>query len=335
MTQVLNADNPNAVETAAQILRGGGLVAFPTETVYGLGANALDSEAVGKIFAAKGRPATNPLIVHVPDIEAAKALAAEWTDTAERLARAFWAGSLTLVVPKTNAIPDIVSAGGNTVGLRVPAHPAALALLQKVGLPLAAPSANRSTQLSPTTAEHVLRGLNERIDLILDGGATTGGIESTVVDVSVSPPVLLRPGLITREQLEVVVGDIALPQPEAGNAKPARSPGMMARHYAPNATLEILPEREARARASELAEQGEHVGLLTFTRQLVTDARIAAVAMPSDANPYAARLYAALHEFDSGGMTRIVVAAPPNEPDWLAVRDRLKRAATPAEKDTP
>ena len=207
---VVDAQAPQAdrIARAAAVLRCGGLVAFPTETVYGLGALALDAGAVGRIFAAKGRPTNNPVIVHVADIAAAVEIAAAWPDAAELLARRFWPGPLTLVVPRGDAVPDIATAGGSTVAIRVPVHPVALALLRAVAAPVAAPSANRSSELSPTRAGHVLRGLDGRIDMVLDGGPTTGGIESTVLNVTTSPPRLLRPGLIGPAELEAVIGPI-------------------------------------------------------------------------------------------------------------------------------
>ncbi len=197
-TELLAVDpfspEPERIARAAEVLRRGGLVAFPTETVYGLGANALDPNAVAGIFHAKGRPANNPVIVHVAEARDVLRVVADWPEIAERLAQRFWPGPLTLVLPKRAGVPDVVTAGGPTVAVRVPAHPVALALLRAVGVPIAAPSANRSTQLSPTRAEHVQRGLDGLIDLILDGGPTTGGLESTVLDVTTTPPRLLRPG---------------------------------------------------------------------------------------------------------------------------------------------
>src|SRR5215207_179752 len=211
MIQV-DADAPDAaVREAAAVLRAGGLVAFPTETVYGLGAHALDPAAVERIYQAKGRPAYNPLIVHAADAAAARRLAARWPGAAERLAERFWPGPLTLVVPRSPEIPDAVSAGLATVALRVPAHPVAHALLLAAGIPVAAPSANRSTQISPTTAEHVRRGLGERVDLIVDGGPCPVGIESTVLSLAGPVPTVLRPGTISIDDLRPVIGEVALP----------------------------------------------------------------------------------------------------------------------------
>src|SRR5256714_6423360 len=228
-----------AIASAASVLRGGGLVAFPTETVYGLGANALDVNAVARIFAAKGRPAYNPLIVHIPDVVSARELVRDWSTQAERLAAKFWPGPLTLVMRKREIVPDVVTAGVDSVALRVPSHPVALALLCAVRLPLAAPSANRSTELSPTTAQHVARSLGGRIDLILDGGPTDVGIESTVVDLRGDRPVILRPGLIGARELEPLVRELGTPNETHGDA-PRPSPGMLDRHYAPRAPLVLF-----------------------------------------------------------------------------------------------
>src|SRR4051794_21935732 len=232
---VLNVDpanpDPEVIRRAAELIRAGRLVAFPTETVYGLGANALDAAAVARVFQAKGRPPTNPLIVHLDGVDQIAQVAAGWPKVAVRLAERFWPGPLTLVLPKRPEVPDVVTAGGPTVAVRVPAHPVAQALLRAAGVPVAAPSANRSTELSPTTAAHVLRGLDGRIELILDGGPTPGGIESTVVDVTASPLRLLRPGLVTPAELEAVVGPVARGEPGAsatGGGRPLPSPGMLA-----------------------------------------------------------------------------------------------------------
>lgn len=334
-TRILTITDPetqsDSLDEAAEVLRSGGLVAFPTETVYGLGANALDPDAVQKIYTAKGRPSNNPLIVHVPDIEAAKALTTDWTATADKLARHFWAGSLTLIVRRSPAIPDIVTGGGDTVGLRVPAHPVALALLRRVGLPLAAPSANRSMHLSPTTAAHVQDGLDGRIAMILDGGATPGGIESTVVDVSGSVPRLLRPGLISLAELEAVVGHIeSLPPPQTQDTETPRSPGMMARHYAPNTPLELVSSENLNARIHELLAQNGCFGIVTFQNlPEFSSERVQSVIMPQNSAKYAARLYAVLHEMDVNTISRILVETPPTTAEWLAIRDRLQRAATP------
>lgn len=328
-----NAPDAKIIARAAAILRGGGLVAFPTETVYGLGANALDAEAVRRIFLAKGRPSHNPLIVHVPDVASAQPLVAAWTETAARLAQRFWPGPLTLVLPRSELVPDAVTGGGATVALRVPANPVALALLRAAGVPLAAPSANRSNSLSPTRAEHVRSGLNGRIALILDGGQTTGGLESTVLDLTTSPPRLLRPGLVTPAEIEAVLGVLDRSAPAASNAPPGSallSPGMLARHYAPHAPLEIAPDDGA-DRVQTLLHAGERVGWLTFSAVKDSPA-LTIVRMPSEAAAYAAQLFDRLHWLDGAGVTRIVVACPPDGDEWLAIRDRLRRAAASLEE---
>jgi L-threonylcarbamoyladenylate synthase len=315
---------------AAAVLRGGGLVAFPTETVYGLGAAALSASAVERIFAAKGRPATNPVIVHVAETEAARQVAAAWPDAAARLAAHFWPGPLTLVLPRGGAVPDVVTAGGPTVAVRVPAHPVAQALIRAAGLPIAAPSANRSAQLSPTTAEHVLRSLAGRIELVLDAGPTAGGLESTVLDVTSTPPRLLRPGLILPGQIEDIIGPILRPGAVVPSSdKPLPSPGLLARHYAPRAVLECTAD-DGRQRVAALAAAGCPVGWVTFgpTSGEVLPG-VTWVALPREPAAYASQLYAVLHALDDAGVERIVVALPPETEEWLAVRDRLGRAATP------
>jgi L-threonylcarbamoyladenylate synthase len=331
-TKVIRVDAANpevgAIAEAADALRRGRLVAFPTETVYGLGANALDSDAVTRVFTAKGRPSNNPLIVHVASIEQARQLAAEWPKTAELLAAHFWPGPLTLVVKRGTQVPDIVTAGGPTVGLRIPAHSVALALLQAVALPLAAPSANRSSYLSPTRAEHVLRGLDGRFDLLLDAGPTAGGLESSVLDATVWPSRLLRPGLISPAQIETLVGPIQRSSPLAVSPKePLPSPGMLSRHYAPRATLECV-EGDSSARVEELCRQGARVGWLTLAGQKKSQhAGLTIVEMPPFPADYAGRLYAALHDLDQAGVERIIATMPPETEEWLAIRDRLRRAS--------
>ena len=319
-----------AIAEAAERLRTGDLVAFPTETVYGLGANALDAEAVARIFAAKGRPARNPLIVHVADVESVLDLVTVWPETAQRLAEAFWPGPLTLVLPRHARIPDIVTGGGPTVGVRIPAHPVALALLRAAGVPVAAPSANRSLQLSPTRAEHVALSLGGRIPLILDGGATSGGIESTVVDLSGDVPRLLRPGLLGPTQIEAIVGPIrrAADLAPAAEDAPLPAPGMLSRHYAPRAPLELIADNRNRlSRVCALLAEGKRVGWLTFDPTPPTLPDLLVASMSLDPARYAARLYAALHELDAADVDAILVDTPPTEEAWIAVRDRLERAA--------
>ena len=318
------APDRSSIARAAAVLRGGGLVAFPTETVYGLGANALDPSAVAKIFIAKGRPPTNPVSVHAPDVAVVYTLVADWPAPAQALAERFWPGPLTLVLPRGSAVPAVVTANGPTVAVRVPAHPVALALLCACRLPLAAPSANRSTQLSPTRAEHVLNGLADRIDLLLDAGPTSGGLESTVLDLTVQPPRLLRPGLITRAQLEAVIGPVTHAVLPAGT-EPARSPGLMAKHYAPRTPLELVAG-DGCERVRMLLATGRRVGWVT--RRFDAAMSTATIArLPEDATGYAAQLYATLHELDGQGLDRIILDLPPATDEWLAIHDRLRRAA--------
>lgn len=322
--------DPERLRQAAEVLRGGGLAAFPTETVYGLGAHALDPAAVERIYTAKGRPSYNPLIVHVADAGAARALAAAWPDEAERLAAAFWPGPLTLVLPKHDSIPPSVTAGLPSVALRVPAHPVAHALLTIAGIPVAAPSANRSTGVSPTTAGHVARSLGERVDVIVDGGPCPVGIESTVLSLAGPVPTLLRPGTISVDDLRPVIGDVALPSSATDETAARPSPGMLDRHYAPRATVRILP-RAGRAQvladAAQRVDDGMRIGALLL--EDAGDPRITPIVrMPDDPAGYAARLYAALHELDDSGCDVILIDPPPDAPAWAGVRDRLRRAAT-------
>ena len=324
-----DASPETAIDEAAEVLRRGGLVAFPTETVYGLGANALDASAVARIFAAKGRPSYNPLIVHVPNEDAARQLAAEWPESAARLATAFWPGPLTLVLRKRDIVPDIVTAGLDSVAVRVPSHPVALALLRATRLPLAAPSANRSMALSPTTAQHVARSLGDRVDLILDGGPTMVGIESTVVDLRSGRPSILRPGLLGAREIEPVVGTLATPNESTGDAaRPA--PGMLDRHYAPRAQLRLFAADDATTAAREgsaFAARGARVAMLLLDTSPGDSAE--AVRMPADPARYAQRLYATLHDLDEAGYDVVFVERVPETDAWAGVRDRLERAARP------
>lgn len=326
MTTILQTNcqfsDPAALAIAADILRRSGLVAFPTETVYGLGANALDAAAVARIFEAKGRPANNPVIVHLSGVEQISLVAADWPAVTAKLAERFWPGPLTLVLPKHSNVPHIVTAGGPTVAVRVPAHPVARALLQAVQLPIAAPSANRSGDLSPTTADHVRQALGDRIDMILDGGPCPGGIESTVLDITTDPPCLLRPGLITVEQIESVVGPI-LRFASTVSDQPLASPGMLPRHYSPRTPLEIAPE-DGRSQVTELSERGVRVGWLTWNGE-PSAGETARETLPREPAGFAAGLYAALHRLDSLKLERIIVSRPPDDDDWLAIRDRLAR----------
>ncbi|HEX7446859.1 MAG TPA: L-threonylcarbamoyladenylate synthase [Pirellulales bacterium] len=326
---------PAALALAGQILRGGGLVAFPTETVYGLGANALDAAAVERIFAAKGRPATNPVIVHIADLPDVRRVAGDWPAVAEPLAARFWPGPLTLVLPKAAAVPDVVTAGGPTVGVRMPDHPVALELIRAAGVPVAAPSANRSTRVSPTHAAHVLADLAGRIDLVLDAGPTPGGLESTVIDLTVSPPRVLRPGLIAPAEIEEVIGELLVPgrlghrAAPSPSTEPVRSPGLVERHYAPSIPMECIAADGAH-RIGELCRQGVRVGWLAFAgANRDAPAGVPLIELPADPAGYAAGLYAALRALESQAVDRLIVELPPASEAWLAVHDRLRRASTP------
>jgi L-threonylcarbamoyladenylate synthase len=310
--------DPALIQRAAEALRAGELVAFPTETVYGLGAAALDARAVAKIFAAKGRPSYNPLIVHVLDVAGARELVEDWPELATTLARRFWPGPLTMVLRKREIVPDLVTAGLPSVAVRAPAHPVARALLEAAKLAIAAPSANRFQGISPTTAAHVVRSLGEDVALILDGGPTTVGIESTVIDLSGERPALLRLGGVPTEEIEAVIG--TLERPTAPVEDQARaSPGQIDRHYAPRASLLVV------SRLDEVLEGPRPLGVMAFGDALPgVDHHL---RMPDDPREYGRLLYAALHTLDELGCARILVEAVPDEPGWAAIRDRLGRAA--------
>lgn len=323
-----------AVRRAAEALRAGEIVAVPTETVYGLAANALDADAVRRIFEAKGRPSHNPLIVHVASELMAKQCAADWPDAATRLARAFWPGPLTLVLPKSGRVPDIVTAGGKTLGIRWPAHPFIQALIRECGFPLAAPSANLSNRISPTRPDHVLRQLAGRIRLVVDGGSCPVGIESTVLDLTVSPPRILRPGVIHDRAIGAVLGRKPEEAPEGGGTTTGdwalKSPGQLARHYAPQARLVVRswgndPELERMAR--DLGANPERTHVIAHSRipSITAFGRVSVV--PHDAEAFGRALYGELHACDEAGAEWIIVEAPPDGPEWRAVTDRLERAA--------
>jgi L-threonylcarbamoyladenylate synthase len=318
----------SALDEAAAILQGGGLVAFPTETVYGLGGRALDSRAALRIFAAKGRPHTHPLIVHVLGDDDARALAGEWNERAQRLARAFWPGPLTLVVPRGARVPAVVAGGGDSIALRAPAHPVARALLRRLGEPIAAPSANRYQSISPTLAEHVVKSLGDDVGLVLDGGACDAGIESTVVDVRGAHPRVLRPGALGITALRAIAPDIEASDEVLAEDASRASPGMDARHYAPRARLVLAATREqavaqARARAAEA-----RVGLLVRGGVSAASADIDVRVLPDEPTAFAAALFATLHALDDAGAKAIVVEAVPAGEAWWAVADRLRRASS-------
>jgi L-threonylcarbamoyladenylate synthase len=315
-----HAPDAEIIARAAEFLRAGKLVAFPTETVYGLGANALDPAAIERIYVAKGRPSYNPLIVHVASADAAHAVAANWPERAELLASAFWPGPLTIVVPKRPEVPNGVTAGLGSVAVRVPSHPVALALIAAAGVPVAAPSANRSMMLSPTSAQHVVTSLDGAVDMILDGGATTVGIESTVIDLTTEKPRLLRPGMITATQIERVVGPIVAVTSATGEgARPA--PGMLERHYSPRARLVLVDAPDVADVVHKARAEGANVEALVVT------SRDHGSPMPRDAADYAACLYDRLHALDDAGVDVVVVERVPNSAEWAGIRDRLERAA--------
>ncbi len=308
--KTLQLIDPTLIARAVALLRAGELVAIPTETVYGLAADATNEKAVAKIFRAKGRPSTNPLIVHVADASVAKRYCTVWTDHAERLANAFWPGPLTIVLPKAPSIPDLVTAGKNTVGLRAPDHPLTLGLLRAFDGPLAAPSANRSNRVSPTTASHVREELGDAVSLILDGGACRVGIESTVIDLCTDTPTILRPGAITRDMIQSVlqtpvaqtIGVVISPDESAS------SPGQHLIHYAP-----ITP-------AYRFDPQD---------RDKIDSADAAILPITLDPDAYARQFYARLRMLDAQGLKAIYIELPPDVPAWHAIRDRILRATMP------
>jgi L-threonylcarbamoyladenylate synthase len=342
-----------AVKRAAELLRAGEVVALPTETVYGLAANAFDEKAVAKIFQIKGRPANNPVIVHVASIEMAKRCAAHWPAGADPLAKAFWPGPLTLVLPGAKEIPGIVTAGGTTVGVRWPGHPFIQAVIRECGFPLAAPSANLSSRVSPTNAGHVRQQLGDKIPLIVDGGQSQVGIESTVLDLTVSPPLVLRPGMIHAESLAAACGEVQSPSAFASlrrdekskvqNLDSAlRSPGLLAKHYSPKAKLFVLSwrdEGDLRFQISTLNPvkgRGPHGALrpqpstcfVIAHTHIPSSKHFARVnVIPHDAEAFARAIYAELHRCDEAGADLIVIEAPPESPEWSGIADRLRRAA--------
>lgn len=326
MAALLDARAPGAIDAAAQRLREGRLVAFPTETVYGLGANAGDDAAVARIFAAKGRPADHPLIVHVADAQAAQAFAAAWPPVAQRLAQAFWPGPLTVIVPRREGIAAAAAGGQATIGLRCPAHPVARELLAAcAGLGvrgLAAPSANRFGRISPTAAAHVSEEFAADDVTVLDGGACAVGIESAIVDCSRGQPVLLRPGVLTRAQIEAALGE-ALRERDA--AAP-RASGTLEAHYAPRAKLRLMEGGMLRTALEVLGEAPVKLAVYSCTA-LPAPRGVLWRRMPAGAAEAAQELFAALREFDAAGVDLIWVETPPGAPEWEGVRDRLQRAA--------
>jgi L-threonylcarbamoyladenylate synthase len=305
------------VRRAAEILRRGGLVAFPTETVYGLGADASSAEAVARLYRVKRRPADHPVIVHFAFSQDAFLWGRDLPEAASSLAKRFWPGPLTMVVKRSGRAKDFVTGGQDTVGLRVPAHPVAHELLTLFQGAVAAPSANRFGRVSPTTAAHVREDLGADVELVLEGGPSEVGIESTIVDLSGAAPVLLRPGRITDQDLEKTLGSALLQR----NSGSPRHSGGLERHYAPRTPARLVPSYDL---DKEIARLKERVAVLAFSRP---DERVDYwLRMPRDAQAYAQRLYGALRELDTAGCDEILVEAPPEAPEWNAVRDRLLRA---------
>ena len=328
---------PDQISQAVAVLRDGGLVAMPTETVYGLAADARNPEAVKRIFAAKGRPADHPLIVHIADHRQLDAWCAEVPDAARRLAEAFWPGPLTLILKRDARVLDAVTGGQSSIGLRVPAHPVALALLRAFGDGLAAPSANRFGHVSPTTAAHVHAELGNAVDLVLDGGACAIGIESTIVDLTAGQPRILRPGGITRARIEAVLGT-AIPAALSGLAGVPRVSGALPSHYAPHTPLRwAVPTAGAtglnRSAVIETAGESSTVGIIAIGGPDEEAAlqgvfsRLEWRSLPAEPEAYAQRIYAELRELDALGLDLILLEAPPDTAEWEAVRDRLQRAA--------
>jgi len=312
------------IERAVAALRAGALVAFPTETVYGLGADASNPAAVRRIFETKGRPATHPVIVHLADAAELAAWAREVPPAAHLLARTFWPGPLTLILARAAAVSDVVTGGQDTVALRVPSHPVARQLLARFGGGIAAPSANRHGRVSATTAAHVRDEFGDAVEYVLDGGQTDVGIESTIVDLSGPLATLLRPGSITAGEIEQALGaSLALPSGDA-----PRAPGTLAAHYAPRTPLLLMEADLALELAASLARQGKRVAVLALSAQQPVTPGITWIAAPREPASYAHALYASLRRLDEAGCESILVERPPQGPEWAAVNDRLARAAT-------
>ena len=323
----LDATAPDSMHAAAQTLAGGRLLAFPTETVYGLGARADDAAAVRQIFAAKGRPAEHPLIVHAADTDQARHFAAHWPAPAQALAEAFWPGPVTLIVQRQPGLAETAAGGQDTIGLRVPSHPLAQALLRealRLGVPgVAAPSANRFGHVSATCAEHVLQEFGAQL-AVLDGGHCSGGIESAIVDCTAAVPVLLRPGLLSRERIEAALGS-RLGEPDA---RSPRVSGSLRAHYAPQAKLRLMGTAALRDALAMLGAPGQALRLAVYSRSAMPAGRgIEYRRMPDDPAAAAHELFAALRDFDAKRVQIIWVEQPPPSAPWDGVRDRLQRAA--------
>jgi L-threonylcarbamoyladenylate synthase len=326
---ILEGASPGSVAQAVQVLAGGGLVAFPTETVYGLGADAGNDAAVAKIFAAKGRPADHPLIVHVPDAAAVDAFAASVPEFALKLLQAFWPGPLTLILPRREGVAAAAAGGQGSIGLRCPAHPVAHALLvacAQAGVHgLAGPSANRFGRVSPTSAQHVASEFGEGL-LVLDGGPCQVGIESTIVDCTRGAPVLLRPGMITPAKIEQACGERLRMPDELEGASP-RASGTLESHYAPQAKVRLMDAQSLQAALDVLGNEAQGIAIYSRVILKTPSTRVLRRRMPDDAVETARQLFAVLREFDAQGVRLIWVETPPDTPEWAGVRDRLQRAA--------
>jgi L-threonylcarbamoyladenylate synthase len=324
------ADN-TAIEEGANLLHQGRLVAFPTETVYGLGADASNPEAVRRIFAAKGRPANHPLIVHIADSNCLSDWAENIPDAAYRLAEHFWPGPLAIILNKKPNVPMAVTGGQNTVGLRVPNHPVVLQLLREFGGGIAAPSANKFCRISPTQAHHVAEELGDAVDLILDGGACEVGVESTIIDLSGTQPRLLRHGHITSEQIQAVLHtQLIVPNPAKQQASDEiRTPGMMAVHYAPLTTALLCPSDRLQSLINQLVSKNKSIAVMSYQTVITESRQVSVLKMPATAETYAQCLYAALRKLDHQQRDVIVVEQPPTGAQWSAINDRLEKATVP------
>jgi L-threonylcarbamoyladenylate synthase len=322
--KLVTADDA-AIAQAVELLRQGGLVAFPTETVYGLGADAGNPDAVKRIFSAKGRPANHPLIVHIAGMENMADWAEQVPESARHLAERFWPGPLAMILKKKPAVPLAVTGGQETVALRVPNHPVALRLLRAFGSGIAAPSANRFKRISPTQAAHVAEELGDAVNLILDGGPCQIGVESTIIDLSGPSRVLLRPGQITRSQVEEVLQTELDILPQSGT----RAPGVMTVHYAPTTIAMRCPAERLEKTVQALLGHGKKVGLLSYSQTIAAHPDIHRFDLPAQVASYAKSLYAALRELDRLQLDLILVEQPPETADWQAINDRLHKATVP------
>jgi len=331
--EILQTDSPDlfeaAVRSASELLRSGEVVALPTETVYGLAANALNAQAVARIFEIKGRPSHNPIIAHVASLEMARGCSSHWPNLADRLAASFWPGPLTLVVPRAKPIPDILTGGGPTVGIRWPSHPFIQAVIRRCGFPLEAPSANFSNRVSPTNAQHVLKQLGTRIPLIIDGGQCQVGIESTVLDLSSQPARVLRPGMIHLQALLAVTGELATKP--ATSAEILKSPGLLRKHYSPKAQLILRAwndDQELRAMTKDFGIPLSKTHIIAHSHVPSAHEFASVNVIPHDAEAFARAIYLQLHQCDEAGAELIIVEALPETDEWRGLSDRLNRAAT-------